>query len=310
MKVAVLGGCGYLGSVITSEINNRDEVIKHSAVPFDIMLYCDEYQLKVHNWIPSDVFQMSPDILARDFDRVVWCIDIDYDKFYTHPDLSQPYIDKNLACFEKMAEKLKDRLIVVIDDYHGNVQTYIKFLSDKKAIARKHMCITVLCPQLFGPSQRMRYDTLLNSMFYSAFVDGVVYLQDPFIKAPVCSVALMGKRIVDEAIFFNDHLELGYYNCIMSHMEFAVLVQKVFEDKVRLAVSDRINIYGEYDLKDSPYVQIPFGEFEIPKMFGYMLKCIERGSVEEDVLKDEYNNKKIIENAMSSENFLSFIKGV
>lgn len=288
IDVTVLGGAGYLGSVISQCLSGKLEQIGKITV-IDCNMYGDQAAL------PSTIVLKEADLLANprealgDGGTVIWAIDIDCEAFYALP-MSRNYVKHNLKAFECVAKEKENNLILVTDDYWGTNESYKDFLKKKEEIASEHECMVVKVPQLFGPSARMRYDTLLNEMFFSGFVGGVVHAEDWLRRCAVCSVAIAGEYIVENMVL-GDVNNAILRNCVLSYADYAGLMMKIFDGKAQLSLSnEKLAIY---DYKDEGVVNIPFGRYAIHNSFQYMLNSLEKDGIK-DMVADCHNNSKML----------------
>lgn len=299
-SVAVLGGCGYLGSVVINELKKVD----CSSDIYDCVLYSDEYSEHV-KYEHVDVFQngVLDKPMWNTYDAVIWMLDIDDEDFYTFTE-SEKYCKRNIHIFSGFAEKLKDKLILVTDFYCGNNESYAEFLSNKIQVCRNNGCKIFRLASLFGPAPRMRFDTLLNDMFRQAYSGGLIYVQDWLDRIPVCSVAVAGEFIAKN--LFENFVYVNVCNAMHSKVEYAHMVNRIFERKPPVVVGDS---YGGNRNKEFVGVDnelVPFGEYTLKKSFEHMLKGLEKGVVQ-DIEKDSYYNSRIIRNGITSSRFSTFL---
>lgn len=294
--VMVLGGGGYLGSVIVQRLCASREVIGRVEV-VDCDLYGDIADM------PSSVVHIDANVLdgldvpTKTETMVVWAIDIDSEDFYILPS-SRAYVEKNLEAFGYWAMKLGSRLVLVTDDYFGDNVSYKEFLQEKVRICGVHGCKYVKVPQLYGPSARMRYDTLLNEMFLFGFTNGVIQVDDWLRKYPTCSVGTAGEYIVDEVVIPDsgespDSSKIR--NFLMSLCEYAGVMSKVFDGKVQIVLSNRMAVY-EY--AEEIVDELPVGRYTVQKSFEYMLNSLEKDGIA-DMVRSCHNNARMLTDASS-----------
>jgi len=260
--------------------------------------------------MPSSVVLNSTDVLLnprvalQDGFKVVWAIDIDSEDFYRMP-MSREYIKDNIKAFKLVAKEKMGSLILISDDYYGDNKDYKAFLDEKMEICEAHSCKLVKVPQLFGPSARMRYDTILNEMFMAAFVGGIIHVEDWLRRYPVCSVAIAGEYIVDNVIL-KDGKEYKRYlrNCMLSLCDYAGIMMKVFDGKAQLSLSgDKLAIY---DYNEESVEALPFERYTIHKSFEYMINSLEKDGIK-DMVRDCHNNSKMLSNVHSYGNLIKAI---
>lgn len=304
-NIVVLGGAGYLGSVMVQHLTNKIEQIK-SIVVIDGDIFGDMAP------VPSPVILHVADVLCgdklpiQDKDTVIWALDIDCENFYTLP-ISRTYIKRNLEVFEKFASRFGNNLVLVTDDYFGDNPDYKNFLLDKMVICKKYEVRYVKVPQLFGPSARMRYDTILNDMFFSGFVAGVIQANDWLRKYPVCSVGVAGEYIVNNVVL-GDVKNAVIRNCILSLCDYAGIMLKLFDNsKVQIQLTNEFAIY-EYSELNQDIFTVPFGRFTIQKSYAYMINSLEKDGIA-DMIRDCHNNSKMLSNMNGYGNLLKVMGG-
>ena len=294
MKVAILGGAGYLGSVIYTELINKGVTVDI----YDNLMFCDEFA-ESHEVKVCDMLKTGIDYTK--YDKIVWCMDIDVPEFYSMVE-SKAYINKNIKRFKELSEKLKDKLVWVTDYVVLTLKDpYEEMLSKKFDIAHKNKIGIVTIPSLYGPSPRMRFDTITNKMIATAIIESVIYVEDWMDTVNVQSVAVAGKTT---AQFVIDGKEPNVEFLTMSMIELAHIVKSAFGEKILVLFSEqRMSLNGtrgqltKYD-KDT--------EFSIENSIKYMLAGIEHGVVD-SIVKDMYNNSRIVSNYVSTGNMHTFV---
>ena len=287
MKIALLGGAGYVGSVVNSELS-----VKHRVTVYDNLIYSDEYTPS--NLVRVDVLNEEIDLSG--FDRIVWMLDIDVPSFYTFP-ISQQYCSKNISVFKNMCEKYGDRMMFITDLYdNGKILSYKKFIEDKLAICN-HRILSIALPQLYGPSPRMRFDTDLNSMFFIAYLSGGITLDNWLDRVKTASIATAG-RYIAENIVDTAPLSHGIQSYNHSVIEYAGIMVKVFEGKLEMVLSDSYGDTYENPIKENVTMEdvrwLPVDDgATIKKSFEYILNGLSKGLIDGPT-KDRYNNAKII----------------
>ncbi len=300
MKIAVLGGLGYVGSIISEELRKEHEVVVYDNNIFGRQGL--KFGFKVEN---KDIFKEK---LIKGFDRVVWVLDIDVEQFYWS-EVSKCYIEENIRCFLEYSSGYGERMIFVSHNYNGNNITYRDFLSTKTQIVKNYKNDVWLLPELFGPSPSMRFDTLINGMFINAYINGGIFVQDWLKRLPICSVAVAGKVIAKCA---SNDVRITFecpVNCCLSVLEYSEIVAKVFKDKCEVILSDDFKIYKYSEEELSKYSYHDFGEFGIKESMEYMIRALDKGTID-DVTKDYYNNSQIVQNFVASNSFFEFVNSI
>lgn len=291
MKIALIGGGGYLGSVIHQELQ------KHNAeiVIYDNALFSDEYLTTVsHNKV--NILTESVDMSG--FDKILWCCDIDDETFY-RTTFSQDYIKKNKEAFKKYCKLYKKKMYWVKDDIElGKQPEYGTMLGAKTKMINDVGGKIYQVGQLYGPSPRMRFDTFVNSLFLMAVTEGALYLDGWLEQVMVQSVGLTGQNIALDLMDNGEYVQDGI---CLSKVEFAYMVAVIFDRKVGIVCSD-----NKGDRSRSILISNKEDDnFNIEKSVKYMREALERGMID-DVMKDMYNNSRIVANFVASDNFFKF----
>lgn len=304
MKVLILG-CGYYSSVLSEELKKG----KHEISIVDICLFSDEYLENV-GYRKIDVIDKPKEIikLAKDYDYIVWSLDIDVDNFYLS-DLSSDYIKKNIKAFKEIVESIGDKLYLITDNYLGVVENYAEFLDNKIELAVKNkVCGIIQLPELYGPSLRMRFDTLLNQFFYDAYINGLIVIGDePLEKVPTCNIFLAARFLLEcmENDISGINEKIACYEC--SPIEYAFLMQSVFEKNKEnqniSIVSPHTYTFEKEESNITSFLKV--GRYSISNVVEYMLNMLEKGAID-DITKDKYNNSRIVNNFLSSQRFFEF----
>jgi len=286
-QVAVLGGAGYLGSIISLELINKGAVVEI----YDNLMFCDEFaeQQKV-----NQVNILRGFVSGTEFDKVVWCLDIDVPEFYTIPE-SAEYVKDNLTMFKKFAKQYKEKLVWVTDCFVKKPTTpYEEMLYEKEKITAMHNVQIVNVPNMYGPSPRMRFDTIVNTMIITSIMESAIYVDGWMDTVNVQSVAVVGKAIA-QSIMENKLLKCKPIT--LTKLEIANIVKKAISEKVVILLSEEYTtmdgtrgVLSEYDKK---------AEFSIEKSIKYMLAGMENGMVD-SIVKDMYNNSRIVSNYIST----------
>lgn len=290
MNIAVIGGGGYLGSTIEQELK------KHYGVKvtiFDNALFCDEY-LKNKDYEHVNILNNIPDFSG--FDRIIWCCDIDVPMFY-NTEFSKDYIKANINSFEKMCKQYKKKMYWIQDHSHNGGQEYQKMLDTKKNMISKVGGQICYVGQLYGPSGRMRFDTVLNEMFVMAVTEGNVFVDDWLDHVCLQSVAVVAEYIASDVLLKKAELNYMYF----SKIELAYRMALIFKRKIGVVASDNMGTHNRpciSGVKDDD-------RYSIEKSFTYMCEGLERGALD-SVVKDSYNNSRIIANFIASDNFFKF----
>jgi len=235
-KIAVLGGLGYFGSVLSSEILARGEEVD----VYDYDLYKSGAGEFVGNIKSLDVINSTqfPTEICK-YSHMYWCLDIDVEKFYTH-DISKKYIEKNLKSFERCAKDYKEEFTYIGDIYKGKNDSYIKFLDDKTEICKKYNCNVVRFDVIYGSSPRMRFDTLLNNMMWQAYTQGIIVVENYLENVDIVSLMTAVKSVLK-----GDTGNVA--SCTLNKIALAHMIAQTFESDVSVMAGGK-GVMSSYDI--------------------------------------------------------------
>lgn len=224
MRALVIGGLGYLGSIIS------DKLSAHGTV--DIMDCCLYDNEEVKKEIDHDnLFVQSTHGTIMDiaeYDTIVWCSDIDIDEYYDYDHYKSDqrffeYCAKDSENFYYMGSFIED---IAVSDR----QAYRDFVvSRKKLVLQNNGCYFRL-PILYGPSPRMRWDTTVNIMIFYAIIQKNIFLMDDWLtRYSVCNVADAAEYMINQIKDgCREICEVSSEN--LSLIEMAHVVAKCFKD--------------------------------------------------------------------------------
>lgn len=306
MKIALLGGAGYLGSVVNSELMSARQYGVNEVTVIDNLIYNKEYMPK--NLWATDIFSEKKMSLGQ-YDRIVWMFDIDVPEFYTQP-ISEKYISRNLELFKDMCDTYGKAMLFITDSCEGvTVEPYRKLVRDKINYCNYYGGASIALPQLYGPSPRMRFDTSINMMFLSAYINGNITVERWLERFRTMSVGSAGKLVARSVICPAG--TIAPYSYDYSVMNYAGILVKIFGNKIGMSLTDNWGdgqITPPIDSVELPLIHVsPENGLTLKDSFEYMLKAMGNGEID-DPTKDSYSNAKIITSYQSLAQFVGYIK--
>ena len=294
-NVAVLGGCGYLGSIITNELVKQECTVDI----IDNVIFSKEHAENC-DFIEKDC--LFDDISYDSYDKVVWCIDIDTEIFYTYP-CSKNYVKKNVEKFKELCEMFGENFYFVTENYDGNVTAYNDMLINKERIVNANNSHIFCLPCLYGPSSRMRFDTEVNKMFMWAYNTGMLVIENWVKKRVLCSVAVAGTYIANYVATNRNDGGLNFIGTTyLSMAEISIVMNKVFEERLQIMYSDlSVNISNREENVD----WLDSGRHTLFDDMKYMYENVE-GSIG-DMSKDYYSNENMLSSLDDKKNIFEFI---
>jgi len=199
MRFLVIGGLGYLGSIISDKLIRDDHIVDI----FDLCLFDNADVVKDFCKPTNDkigtittTFDGCYKLLSENkYNCIVWCSNIDvegfYQKFATHT-------SKTINLYETIA-KAK---IGLLNCFDGKSRDPVKknTLTEKMFDMSSHT-VTYWIPELYGPSLRMRWDTIINRIIYESLISKVITLGSDWMqKISICKVSYMADVIVDTIV--------------------------------------------------------------------------------------------------------------
>jgi hypothetical protein len=296
----VLGSDGYIGSTLIQQLS-----IEGGVKGYDNNILSN----KIGNTIIYDVLYdgiINDDI--KDVNKIIWCIDIDREEFY-ETKIGIKYSEQNLKVFKEYYDKFQDKLILISGFSKFKDSNYDKFLESKREIMCYSNILNVY--ECYGPSNKFRSDLLLNSMFLSAYFDGVIVV-DKWVKSyPVAGVGNVGEcliKFIGDSYFkeYFDIQKIVSYDC--STLDYAYIIKSLFDKEIQIIANNLEfdDIYNKYNYIDnSPYDDY---EFNIKNSFNTALKQLSLDEV--GCVKDIYSNEsKLVNFSDESIDFINKMTG-
>jgi hypothetical protein len=252
MRILVVGGFGYLGSIISDKLMR----LEHEVDIFDLCLFDnsdvvkDLYKSRNPNIYATitNSFDGAYNLLKEiKYEHVVWCSNVDIEGFYEK--------------FLKHKQQTMDFFDIIVDhipmtlclDYKNN-DTMTNYMGNKLPSNKK-----IYIPSLCGPSLRMRWDTAVNQIVFGFLTEKTVLLgQNWMNKIPICRVVEMAGVIADtvnagKVKDYEKYVE-GYF----SILELAYMIKGILdsEDALNIHISKLdINEINEINKNLNPDLQ-------------------------------------------------------
>jgi len=282
MKNLVIGGLGYLGSIISNKLKMRGEYVDI----FDNCMFDQEDILPDinHNNFIQGTTLVYPELDVSLYDKIYWCSDIDIPEYYEEDwckDDDVFFVDCNAVKeFYYMGHFLD-----LVECEHNHYQD---FLIERRKLVFENKQSYFRIGILYGASPRMRWDTLVNRMIFYAIVQNQIVLQSDWLRRfPICNVVDAAEYIIShEPIKDDKDVEVCSTN--MSMIEIAHIIEKKFKDLEIITIDLA-------DVHDSSLLPRVKGDFDIGKSIDWILKGLETGQLP-DFEKDKYNNGITISN--------------
>lgn len=185
MKIAIIGGLGYLGSHLTHRLEQENEVVIYDTNIFNSSYVPNKAKVRNKNFLDLDEEELEK------YDVVLICSTIDIGSFYTSDffkQYAQDYIDKVVSC-----NNLVETGVVLFTSMDQNLNTldgaahnYEKLLlkTIENTNYNRNVCI-VPVPELYGGHLRVRSDLFVNNML-SEFLQLKRYVVEDDILRHVC----------------------------------------------------------------------------------------------------------------------------
>lgn len=303
MCILVVGGLGYLGSIISDKLMR----LEHEVDIFDLCLFDnkdvskDLYKSRNPNIISTiaTTFDGAYGLLKdKKYDHIIWCCNIDiegfYEKFIKHKQQTMDF-------FDMIVDKVP--MIACLDHKcNDNITQYMDHKLNYKS--------TIYIPSLYGPSLRMRWDTIINQIIFGFLTEKTVLLgQNWMNKIPICRVAEMAETVVNHVngieIDYEKYLE-GYYS----------IIELVFIIKDILDSEDSLNInISKLDLKEINSVFDSKIDYNIQQSIQILEETVL--NIKEqltnralpDFWNDKYNNEAVLSPIMQNLSVLEKLNG-
>jgi len=293
MRILVVGGVGYLGSIISDKLMR----LEHEVDIFDLCLFDNAdvvnslYKSRNPNIVcnVTNTFDGIYGLLKhKTYDHVIWCCNIDIEGFYQK---FTKHTQQTVDLFDGLIDKIP--MTVCLDYKNNDTMTHYMV---SKLISKSMNDKMIFIPSLYGPSLRMRWDTVINQIMFGFFTEKTVLLgQNWMNKIPICRVAEIAEIVVETTLEnkitpYEKYLE-GCYS----------ILELVFIIKSVLDTEDSLNIQiSKLDLKE---IKANFG-CEIDYSVQQSIQILEEtvSNIKEqltnralpDFWNDKYNNEAVL----------------
>lgn len=195
-KVLVVGGLGYLGSIVSDLLyKQKDET--------DICDICLWKNREVGKLISFNTLYSSMECVKKTYDKMVWCADIDIPEFWNiNSEIINLYKNKIINYFD--FSPIKDVLWIqpyFPSDYKNNSNRYDKmeeYVGALNSIIYKNRTVNKIgFASFYGPSPRMRWDTVVNSIFLSFLTQRAVIIDNPLSRVRLISILDAAHHVVE-----------------------------------------------------------------------------------------------------------------
>lgn len=240
MKIAVVGGLGYLGSHLVNSLESQ-----HDLTIYDINLFNSSY-------LPNKAVLKQVNILDIDedeleiFDIVFICSTVDIGCFYQEgcfKDYVQKYSEKIVSL-----NNLMDTKVVFFASYNSNIQNldtdYLRYseeLEDRIIETNLNQNIKVeKVPELYGGSLKVRTDLFINDILSSFNLYKKYIISDNFLKTiKFCHVSKFVKYIIRK---FVEDEDVSFKPCEMSKLMLVNYISWMLGDEYELYINPPDNL--------------------------------------------------------------------
>jgi nucleoside-diphosphate-sugar epimerase len=303
MRILVVGGLGYLGSILVDLLTIRGAEVDI----LDTTLWSND-NLKQHvkhkNFYTETGTIEETEKGVAVYDHIVWAAHIDLFSFYNMDETSLFRL-KQMQTFERVLSWNKP--VLNLSTFHMNYiptdsQMYHYFLTTEE-MALKKGCQSLRMPILYGASPRMRWDTLVNEMMFSTIIRNVILLQEDInVTQPIAHVVDAAEFIIGFLFKQYNSLPLVYCTELTTPIVMAHQIAANFKNcEVKLVGNDfHIWNYGA--------IQTVRGLSTIKSACDVIKKNIELETMP-DFGDDRFNNQTMINNALSSSRLAEILLG-
>jgi nucleoside-diphosphate-sugar epimerase len=267
MKVLVVGGRGFLGTVICNLMCE-----KHDVTSVDLGWFPTNLNLKIKNII-KNAFEIKS---LKEYDSVIHVAGISNDPmaemnpeetfsnnvgltFYLAKMAKRDGVKNFIYASSCSVYGWKNK--IVTEESEPETESYYgtsKLLGERISFLRsKDFKVTIFrMGTLSGASPRMRYDLLFNTMYSSAIKKGKIFVHDPNVYRPVLHVKEAAKvfSFASESSQLDGIYNLASFNC--SVLEAAKKIQSVFGGEIEITNKKEIRNYLVDTLKINKIIPI------------------------------------------------------
>jgi len=302
MRILVVGGLGYLGSIISDKLMREENEVDI----FDLCLFDnrdvinDLYKSRNPNIVSTitstfdGVYSLLKD---KKYDHIIWCSNIDIEGFY------EKFIEhkkQTLNLFDSIVSGIP---MTICLDYKNN-DTITHYMYNK---SEKHNRIWI--PPLYGPSLRMRWDTIINQIMFGFFTEKTVLLgQNWMTKIPICRVSQMASIVIDviQQKPFENYIE-GQFSILE-----LVFMIKSFLDTEEDSLNIQMSKLNMEDVKDSLFKDIDIDLTKSVQILEETVLNVKEQLTNRalpDFWNDKYNNEAVLSPIMQNLSVLEKLNG-
>lgn len=294
MRALVIGGLGYLGSIVADKLFPYMEKLDI----YDLCLYENENVIEELD-IPSE---SVVDKIKFDYDIIVWCANIDISQYYNLKE--KPDTIGLLKKFADSNKKIINCSTYTIDfrDAFSQCDEMFDYLEAVEKVVDDCKGLNLRIPDLYGPSPRMRWDTLINTLLYTALSQNIILLDHTcFSNIPTMGVADCADYIVS---FCLDLVKDDYrypapfrkfYTDFISPIEVSYIIKNCFGDRLEQVHvptnTDFIKITSPAYEEQSTLLDAKTNLHDIVDL---LVKQFDKGALP-DFENDKYNNRVMIQ---------------
>ena len=284
MKIVVVGGLGYLGSVLTDLLHNKS----HEVDVVDMCLYDNEdvaSEISFDTLHKTDVTRLPINFFDK-YERIYWLAHSDVDYMYRSEELSR-YTKKHDEYLIELNNKSDSELVVVYhflgleEDRRDN--EFVSYRQSLKKLTEANVK-GIFVGSLFGPSPRMRWDTYFNNLVYEFINGGDIVLDGAWAnRFPYISVYDAASELTIEEINFSSDMIM--HTCRFSMLELAHLIKTTIPTQTPIITSRIPNKISDFEVKNKA------SEIRntVISSVSAILKGLENNALP-DFRNDKYNN--------------------
>ena len=298
MKIAIVGGLGYLGHCIYHQLREEHEV---SIIDFDMYGKWSDADIKKvvpkEDFLREDFRKIEPGYWQKHFDKVIICSDVDIEEFYTSRHLADYRGDYNNVLMD-ICETSCDVYYIhtVTGEYR---QHFVENVVDGCTAFLN--AYTVKCPILYGTAKAFRSDTIINQAVLHFTVNKEYALaEDPFKIVTFANVWDFAKSV---ASFVGKGEVRPALESKLPLIMVCNLIQWMFGVEYRLAVAADINKTTKVE-QDEIYFNDKDG---LTLFINEIQQGMERGFAEE-LLQEKYDNTLCIQEMVVGMKYGSMFK--
>lgn len=300
MQALVVGGLGYLGSIISDLlIQHGTRVDIADLCLFDNESILNEFHKQNGKWeFVKNHKDIEKLIDNESYDFIIWSATIDIEGFYFK---FREHTQRMMDIFKKASKKTRlyncsSYSLSYIDCKTNSDVTSILFELEKDTSAMVYRI-----PSLYGPSLRMRWDTIVNEMVLRFITEGELILgTDWMTKIPIAEVKNVAERIIDDARNSKTSKDFKLkdpplvYERTFSFLELAHIIKTVFDDKENLLIHiPKLNAENSVSIECSDNANVGDCARKLMICVSNIREQLANNMLP-DFLSDKYNNEAVL----------------